>query len=86
MSSWVSGEPRALPFGTVGRVGAGGLPPRGASGMGAVGHDGRQFESARANSVRLTVNFQTSKSPKRGESVKTLSIQSVEIHEYYKIS
>ena len=29
-----------------------------------VGHDGRWFESARADSVCLTIDFQTSKSPK----------------------
>jgi len=64
VSAWVSGEPRAFPFGVVGWADAGGLPPHGVSGLGAVGHDGHQFESARADSVRLTVDFQTSKSPK----------------------
>ena len=64
VSAWVSGEPRALPFGATGRAGADGLPPRGARGLGAVRHDGRRFELARADSVRLIVDFQTSKSPK----------------------
>ena len=38
---WMSGEPRALPFGTAGQADAGGLPPHGASGLGVVGHDGQ---------------------------------------------
>ena len=64
VSVWVSGEPRALPFCMVGWASIGGLLPHGLSILGTVGHDGRRFESARVNSVRLTVDFQTSKSPK----------------------
>ena len=41
VSAWVSGEPRALPFGVAGRDGTGGLPPCDVSGLGAVGHDGQ---------------------------------------------
>ena len=61
---WVSGGPRALPFGAARRAGADELPPHFAIDLGVVGHDDRRFESARADSVCLTVDFQTSKSLK----------------------
>ena len=39
------------PAGLTSRADAGMLPPRGACGLGAVGHDGQRFESAKSDLV-----------------------------------